>query len=104
MTKHSEKVSGDGRGVSRRAMLQDTALGSAGVVLTPALSAGRALAASAPEIAPTKPSEFEKATISDLQARMKSGSLTASARTNAYLRRIEEVDKNRPALNRLIEL
>ncbi|PYV45258.1 MAG: amidase, partial [Acidobacteria bacterium] len=85
-------------------MLQATALGSAGVVLTPALSAGRALAASAPEIAPTKPFEFEEATISDLQERMKSGTLTASALTNAYLRRIEDVDKNGPALNSVIEL
>src|SRR5205823_11088797 len=72
--------------------------------LTPALSAGRALAASAPEIAPTKPFEFEAGTIFDLQERMKSGTLTASALTNAYLRRIEEVDKNGPALNSVIEL
>ena len=104
MTKHSETVSGEARRVSRRAMLQATALGSAGVVLTPALSAGRALAASAPEIAPTKPFEFEAGTIFDLQERMKSGTLTASALTNAYLRRIEEVDKNGPALNSVIEL
>jgi amidase len=104
MTKHSETVSGERRRVSRRAMLQATALGSAGVVLTPALSAGRALAASAPEIAPTKPFEFDEATISDLQERLKSGALTASSLANAYLRRIEEVDKNGPALNSAIEL
>jgi len=72
--------------------------------VSPAPSAGRALAGSASEIAPTKPFEFEEATISDLQERMKSGTLTASALTNAYLRRIEDVDKNGPALNSVIEL
>src|SRR5438034_8657956 len=104
MIKQTEEVSTEGRRVSRRAMLQATALGSAGVALSPALSASRALSASVPNIAPTKPFEFDEATISDLQERMKSGELTAHSLTEAYLHRIQEIDKTGPTLNSVIEL
>src|SRR5438105_2630459 len=85
-------------------LLQSTTLGAAGVALNPALYAGRAFAGSAPELPQPKSFEFEEATISDLQARLKSGELTARFLTEAYLRRIQEIDKNGPALNSVIEL
>src|SRR5438105_13914791 len=85
-------------------LLQSTTLGAAGVALNPALYAGRAFAGSAPELPQPKSFEFEEATISDLQARLKSGEITTRFLTEAYLRRIQEIDKNGPTLNSVIEL
>jgi amidase len=85
-------------------LLQSTTLGAAGVALNPALSAGRAFADSGPEVPQPKSFEFEEATISDLQARLKSGELTTRFLTEAYLHRIQEIDKNGPTLNSVIEL
>jgi len=47
---------------------------------------------------------FAEATIDDLQARMAAGTLTAHELTEAYLRRIAEIDKSGPELNAVIEL
>jgi amidase len=71
--------------------------------MTPALAAGRALATE-PQTSPVKPFEFDEATISDLQARMKSGEISAHSLTQAYLGRISEIDKNGPAINSVIEI
>jgi amidase len=86
-------------GVSRRSLLKSAA---AGVAALPALSAGRALAAAAPEPPTPKSFEFEEATIADLQTKMQSGMLTAEALTKAYLTRIAELDKGH--VNSVIEL
>ena len=99
----TEKLSA-GRRVSRRTLLQTSIVGTAGIALSPALSAGRAFAVPAPEVPPIKSFEFEEATISDLRARLKSGELTASSLTEAYLHRIQEIDKNGPTLNGVIEM
>ena len=85
-------------------LLQSTTLGAAGMALNPALSVGRAFAGSAPEVPQMKSFEFEETTISDLQARLKSGELTAHSLAQSYLRRIQEIDKNGPTLNSVIEL
>jgi len=71
--------------------------------MTPALSAGRELA-SQKVPSPIKPFAFDEATISDLQTRMKSGHLSAHQLTEAYLARIQEIDKHGPALNSVIEV
>ncbi len=89
--------------LSRRRLLQTTAL-SASAALIPALTASRALAAATPASEPTRPFEFDETTISDLQSRMKSGEITAQALTQAYLERINEIDKRGPGLNSVIEL
>ncbi|HKY59637.1 MAG TPA: amidase [Gemmatimonadota bacterium] len=47
--------------------------------------------------------EFEEATIADLQQRMKSGEQTARSLAEAYLTRIEELDRDGPALRALLE-
>jgi len=70
----------------------------------PALSAGRVTASVDSERAQVKPFEFDELTIADLQARMKSGEITSRLLTEAYLRRVEEIDKNGPALNSVIEI
>ncbi len=85
-------------------LLQSTTLGAAGMALNPALSAGRAFAGSAPEVPQMKSFEFEETTISDLQTRLKSGELTTRFLTEAYLHRIQKIDKNGPTLNSVIEL
>src|SRR5215472_11297136 len=102
-----------GRGVSRRQLLQTSALGAAGISLAPAFSAGRVVAAPAAQPLPVKPFEFEEAAISELHARLNSGELTSRGLTEAYLTRISEIDDNctrthcaarkRPGLNSVIE-
>jgi amidase len=47
---------------------------------------------------------YAEATISDLQAQMAAGKLTAAQLTSAYLQRIAEVDRAGPRLNTVIEL
>ncbi|HZE14051.1 MAG TPA: amidase [Chthoniobacterales bacterium] len=51
-----------------------------------------------------KPFEFEETPISELQEAMRSGRHTSRGITEAYLARIQEVDKQGPALNSVIEL
>jgi amidase len=51
-----------------------------------------------------RPFELEEATVSQLQAGMKSGQYTACSIAELYLRRIEEVDKHGPAVNSVLEL
>lgn len=85
-------------GFSRRSLMKS----AAAVAAVPALSAGRVLAAAAPEPATSKPFAFEEATIADLQARMQSGALTSQMLTKAYLARIEALDKR--YVNSVIEV
>jgi amidase len=96
------KVSNGKQGLSRRRVLQTTLLGAASTALAPALSSG-SLATAVPN-APGKPFRFDDATISDIQERMKSGELSAHSLTQAYLARIDEIDKAGPALNSVIEV
>jgi amidase len=91
------------QGLSRRSVLKTTLLGAASAAFTPALSSGRASAAET-RASSTKPFRFEETTISDLQAQMKSGQLSAHALTSAYLARIADIDKSGPRLNSVIEV
>jgi amidase len=90
-------------GFSRRAVLQNSLLGVVGVSLSPALAAGRAPATES-QASPVKPFEFDEVTISDLQARMKAGEISARSLTQAYLDRMNEIDKSGPAINSVIEV
>lgn len=47
---------------------------------------------------------LQEATISDLQARMQSGGLSAEKIASLYLQRIEEIDRRGPFLNSVIEI
>ncbi len=47
---------------------------------------------------------LDELTIGDLQNKMKSGELTSKAITEFYLKKIDQVDKNGPAINSVIEL
>ena len=48
--------------------------------------------------------ELDEITIADLQAGMASGKFSARSITEKYLARIEEIDKQGPALNSVIEV
>src|SRR5690349_16509378 len=48
--------------------------------------------------------ELQEATIDQLQQKMKSGEYTSRAITELYLKRIDAIDKNGPALNAVIEI
>ena len=89
---------------SRRKLLRSGLIGAAGASVIPALSSARAFADAKPAAASVKAFEFDEATISDLQARMKSGQISARSLTQAYLDRINEVDKSGPAINSVIEI
>jgi len=53
---------------------------------------------------PVKAFEFEETTIAELQEAMRSGRHTARSITEAYLERIQDVDKQGASLNSIIEL
>jgi amidase len=57
-----------------------------------------------PSAAPLKPFEFEETSITQLQEAMASGKHTSRSITEAYLERIQDVDKQGPSLNSIIEL
>ncbi len=48
--------------------------------------------------------EFKEITIGELQKRMQAGELTSHAITEKYLKRIQDIDKNGPKLNSVIEI
>lgn len=48
--------------------------------------------------------DLNEATIDSLQQKMKSGAITSHAITEAYLKRIQQIDQNGPKLNSVIEI
>jgi amidase len=89
--------------LTRRNLLQTSVIGSASAFIAPAFSSARA-PASPPTPGAPKEFEFSEVTISELQSRMKSGEISAHTLTQAYLERIDEIDKSGPRLNGVIEV
>src|ERR1039458_945275 len=91
---------------NRRSFLKTALIGGAAAAMAPlypALGAAREIAPTAP--APSiKPFELDEITIPDLQDGMKSSKFTARSLVEKYSARIEEIDKNGPAINSIIEL
>jgi amidase len=87
----------------RRSFLQTSALAGVSAAVLPALAGARAVASPPPE-AEIRPFELDEITIADLQAGMASGKFSARSVTEKYLARIEEIDKQGPALNSVIEV
>src|SRR5271156_3749625 len=87
----------------RRHFLQTSVLAGVSAAAMPMLAGARDVACPAqpPEI---KPFELDEITIADLQAGLASGKLTARSITEKYLARIEEIDKQGPAINSVIEV
>ena len=90
--------------IPRRDLLQAGILGGVAAAIAPALSAGRVLGAEGPKPVPIPAFEFEEATVSDLESRMTAGQISAASLSQAFLERIQEVDKNGPRLNSVIEV
>jgi len=87
----------------RRRFLQTGALAGVSAAVLPALATASDVpcTTSVPEI---KPFELDEITIADLQSGMASGRFTVRSITEKYLARIEEIDKQGPALNSVIEV
>jgi amidase len=93
----------------RRRFLQQAAIGSAAIVSTQTIAAttGRpatSAQARVPRASLSVGEEVLERGIDDLQQAMQSGGLTSRAITQAYLRRIDAIDRQGPALNSVIEL
>lgn len=90
--------------MKRREFLETSALGGVLAISKPAslLASGRSSPAHLPS--PPKEFELEELTISELQDGMKSGRFTARSLVKKYLDRIDEIDKNGPAINSVIEI
>ena len=87
----------------RRHFLQTSILAGVSAAAMPTLAGARDVACPAqpPEI---KPFELDEITIADLLAGMASGKFSARSITEKYLARIEEIDKQGPAINSVIEV
>ncbi len=88
----------------RRHFLRTSTLAGVSAAVLPALAASRENTTCPPSIPEIKPFELDEITIADLQAGMASGKFTARSITEKYLGRIEEIDKQGPALNSVIEV
>ncbi|MEP6818653.1 MAG: amidase family protein, partial [bacterium] len=89
--------------MKRRQFLETSALGCALAIGKPA----SLLAAPDPaKHLPASPKEFEleEFTITELQAGMQSGKYTARSLVKKYLDRMDEIDKDGPKLNSVIEV
>jgi amidase len=84
--------------INRRNFLELATIGTALAVAAPL--AAREPQAAAGSVAPF---ELDELTIDDLQNGMKSGRWTSRALTDAYLQRIDAIDKSGPAINAVIE-
>ena len=89
-------------GMSRRDLLQAGVVGGIAVAAGSALGAGGRAEAAAAATVPAF--ELEEATIAELQEGMHAGRHTARSLTEAYLARIEAVDRAGPTLRSVIEV
>jgi amidase len=95
--------------MKRREFLQRSTLAVTAAIATPAIAGSAAAlevpAGSGAEPVPAPPPfELDETTIADLQDAMKSGRLTARSIAEKYLKRIEAIDRNGPAVNAVIEV
>ena len=88
--------------INRRKFLQDCAMGSVAVGLTPLLPLTKTRPS--PPSSNSALAELEEVTIAELQNAMKSGRLSARSIAEKYLARIARLDKRGPAVNSIIEL
>jgi amidase len=94
---------------ARRDFLRTSLLGATAIVTattaTPLVARGTEETAVASAWAGDVPAfELDETTISELQDAMKSGKLTSRSITEKYLARIDQIDKQGPAINAIIEL
>lgn len=91
--------------MNRRAFLQTTAAGAAGLTASAACAPPGAEAPSGAGAQDEIPSfEFDEITADDLQGMMESGEHTARSITEAYLGRLDAMDRQGPELRSMIEI
>src|SRR6187401_653337 len=90
--------------MERRTLLKLTAAGAAAMVHAAGRNEAKAQAAPTSPAASGPPFELAETTIADLQASMQSGARTAVTVAQAYLARIDAIDRQGPAINAIIEL
>ena len=92
--------------MDRRAFIGTTAAGSAALAMSAAACSppvpDQPSSSEAPELVP--PFEFDEVTVDDLQRMMESGEHTARSITQAYIERIEAMDRQGPELRAMIEI
>ncbi len=93
----------DCRSPQRRRFLQTSALAGVSAAVLPALAGAREVASPAPQ-PEIRTFELDEITIGDLQAGMASGKFTARSITEKYLARIDEIDKQGPGINSVLEV
>src|SRR5205814_151514 len=79
-------------------------LGCAVAIAQPAAVIAGGVPKADPDVAPPKEFELDELKISDLQDGMKSGRFTSRSLVKRYFDRIDEIDKNGPAVNSIIEI
>src|SRR5204862_831915 len=89
--------------MKRRLFLETSVLGCALAITKPVSLLATTGAAKSASSSP-KEFELEEITITELQAGMQSGKYTARSLVKRYLDRIDEIDKNGPKLNSVIEV
>jgi amidase len=107
-TPGKEENSADARGTAvlpRRKFLRTSLMGGVAAAAATAVkpTTTHAFERSAPP-RPEQVFEFDELTIADLQDAVKSGKHSARSITEQYLARIEQIDKQGPAINSVIEL
>ncbi len=88
---------------SRRGFLKTGLAGGAAAVL-PSVSFAKRTPSPLRSRDEVEPSELDEVTLAELQEGMKSGKYTARSLAEHYMQRVEDIDKNGPALNSIIEL
>lgn len=90
---------------SRRKFLQNAVTASTAAAAYPALAAAREISRPASSAAAeVKPFELDEITITELQDGMNSGKFSARSLVEKYTARVNEIDKQGPAVNAVIEL
>jgi amidase len=87
--------------INRRTLFRYGAAGGVLAVMPPAI--GRATAAPPAAASPADPFALQEATIADLQKKMASGEESSRSLTQAYLSRIEALDRKGPELRSVLE-
>ena len=91
--------------MDRRTFIGTTAAGGAGLAMTSACAPAGSDSPAAPDAqGEIPPFEFDEITVDDLQRMMESGEHTARSITEAYIGRIEAMDRQGPELRSMIEI
>jgi amidase len=91
--------------MKRRDFLHTGALALATTAATPTFAKSVSISGATAVATPgLRAFELDEATITELQSGMKSGKYTALSLTKKYLERIQEIDKQGPAVNSIIEI